>query len=148
MSKRGFKGIICGLLFTTIIGSAVYAGTGSAVEEYAYEKNVSKQFIGSGGVYTGTAGEQYVQSSVTSTSSSSRLYKVEVKWKCNLAGYVCDFEADSEIMSRYQVLSVSIGRDSDMVQFSYVTNGKAYNSISEATGIADDYTYTIYQNVN
>lgn len=144
ISKKLIKGIVCGLMLTTVIGSAVYAGTGSG-SVVAYKKNVNKSYFGAAGTYVTSGTSDYFMLKASSSSSSNKLYKVEVCRTHINSGALGDLDADAAILKAPGKVDALIMRTWDDVFSKYTSTATTYNSASEITGIQDNYVYTVMQ---
>lgn len=141
-----FKGIVCGLMFTALVGSAVYAGTGSG-SAYGYNDTyVADIFYGDVGSYRTVATSELTNIYAKNTSNSSKMYYVEAQHYLSTTGDVIELDAVQEVLDENEISSKAyVIREYDDVYASYFTIGKGYYGASTATGLADYYTYDIYQ---
>ena len=146
MKRRLVKSIICGLMLATVLGSAAYAETAN-YNRYGYNiNNIYEVIGGDAGRYLVEGTSTMMKITVTSKSTSNKLYKAKVEQQHYYTHAVLDMDADSGVRSKINTsLVASLPRDSKDTFSDYSTNAIAYNSASEVTGIQDDCTYTIYQ---
>lgn len=144
--KRNFiKGIVCGLMLTTVVGSTVFAGTYDG-EIYGYGKtNIRKEYYGSVGQYSavGTQTSAYVLA--TNTTPSSRLYKVQYGKYHNGMNQYTQYITDSNVLGHYGTIDATGERVYNDPYYSYYLVAYGYNSTAEATGQADYFRYYIEQ---
>ena len=145
MKSNLLKSIFCGLILTTILGSGVYAETAS-YERYGYRLDDEYEVMGGDvGNYLVEGTDEVMRLTATSTSTSYKLYKVEVDQKHYYLGTTLEMDADSKTLKNGGVVNAVIPRDCTDTFSDYVAKAIAYNSTSEITGVADNYTFTIYQ---
>ena len=98
MAKKNLiKGIVCGLMLTTVLGSAVYAGTLNE-QVAAYKQNVNKSYFGAAGTYITKGDSDWFVLTARSSSGSNKLYKAEVCERHYISGQVSDIDAVSQSM--------------------------------------------------
>lgn len=134
-------------MLTTVMGSVAFAKTGNYSEYLGINGKGKKSFTGTAGVYTAelakTRSDGYLKVSATSTSPSKRRYVVEAA-RTTKSGRTMDIDCVYDNMSRFRVLSTSIGRDYNEEFFVYSARVVVNNSTSEYTGICDEYKWTYY----
>ena len=139
-----FKSIVCGLMLTTVLGSAVYAGTGSETVA-AYKKNVNKSYFGAAGTYVTKGDSEWFILTSRSSSSSSKMYKVEVCEKHYISGQQSDIDGNWAFLRSGGKVEAAILRTWDDPFTIYVSTALTYNSTSESTGIQDNFRCTVEQ---
>ena len=145
MIKRSnlIKGIIAGLMLTTVLGSAVLAGVGSE-SFYVQYNNKKKVFYGSAGAYGMELEDDGFIVQTCSNSAISRKCELSASqlYYYDNAAMNADFAVDNLI--RYEGLVAAIGRYKDPL-FNYYGEATTYNTEIIATGILDKYSCTFYQ---
>ena len=141
MMKRSnlIKGIISGLMLTTVLGSAVLAGVGSETF-YVQYNNKEKVFYGSAGAYGMELEDDSFIVQTCSLSSSYKRCVLEARSVHHIAGYVVDNDVEAKDLMRYEGLSAGIFRDATNPFIDYIGYATTYNSASAVTGILDNYT--------
>ena len=133
------KGLVCGLLFTAVAGSAVMAGTGK--DEYFIGTGTQKDNIVSNvGNYCFNADEDCFDVSAVSTHSTSKKFYVVASYTSyqnDKVQYLC---TNTKVMTKGDKVACSILRDK-RDPFSEC-HGRAVTWYGEQdyTGIRDDYT--------
>lgn len=140
------KGIVCGLMLTALAGSAVYAGTDSG-RVYGYNDTyIAHIFYGDVGSYRTIANSERTSIYAKNTTSSYKMYYVEARHYLSTTGETIDIDAVQEVLALNELSSNAyVFREYSDVYASYITTGRGYNGASTATGVADYYTYDIYQ---
>ena len=133
------KGIISGLMLTTVLGSAVLAGVGSETF-YVQYNNKEKVFYGSAGAYGMKLEDDTFLVQTCSLSSSYKRCVLEARSVHHIAGYVMAYNVQARDLMRYEGLSTGIFRDATNPFIDYIGYATTYNSASTATGILDNYT--------
>ena len=141
------KGIICGLMLTTVMGTAVLAGTNSAkIPEYFIGNGTTaKGEEGDTGMYIAVAAKEYFQVKAESTSFELRKFYIEANRKLWKTDCVQEMNASEKNMTRFMSFSTSVGRDRTDVMSSCEGRFIAYNSNHVHSGVLDDYTIVIHQ---
>ena len=128
------KGIVCGLMLTTVVGSTVFAGTFSD-EIYGYNKaNIRKEFYGSVGKYSGVGTQTSAYVIATNNTVSSRLYKVQYGKYHNGMNQYIQFVTNSDVLGLYGTVDATGEREYNDPYYSYSLVAYGYNSTAEATG--------------
>ena len=146
------KGLVCGLLFTAVAGSAVLAGSGNYTEFVGINGTGFKRFVGSEGVYQaelrGTRDDGDFRVSASSTATSTKRYVVQSARLGVETGATQDIDIECADVSRYKVTISAIGRVY-MEEFSdYYGVVTVKNGVSDYSGICDSYTWELYPRAN
>lgn len=146
MAKKNlFKGIVCGLMLTAVVGSTVFAGTVNR-EIFGYNvRNINDTYSGDVGVYQTIATYDVAGLKVTNNTSSMRYYTLECDWFNSINGSMFDFEASSATLTPGGNADESIARDYSEPRYSYRIYGCGYYGTHTTSGLADKYTMTIDQ---
>ena len=146
------KGLVCGLLFTAVAGSAVLAGSGNYTEFVGINGTGFKRFVGSEGVYQaelrGTRDDGDFRVSASSRATSTKRYVLQAARIGAQSGATEEIDNEYRDMSRYNVLIAAIGRI-NMEEFSnYYGVATVKNGESDYSGICDSYTWELYPREN
>ena len=140
-----FKGIVCGLMLTAVVGTSVFAGNYSE-EVYGYKNaNIRKTYTGSVGIYTATGNQTSAGVIAVNNSGHERFYKTHYGRYHNGMDQYVEFITDSDVVATYSSLQVNGPREYDNVFYSYSLTAYGYNSTAEATGQADFFSFYIEQ---
>ena len=143
--KNFFKGIVCGLMLTAVVGSTVFAGSYSGEEYACNKKNVRKEYVGSVGQYSAVGTETSAYVIATNNTTASRLYKVQYGKYHNGMNQYTEYITDSKVLDFYRAVRVDGSRVYNDPYYSYSLVAYGYNSTAEATGQADYFRYYIEQ---
>ncbi len=157
MAKKNlFKGIVCGLMLTAVVGTVALANIDPAstrarvrvgngdfvldVEDY-YD-----YYTGTYGTFNLTGAPSTTKLSVTNISGSPNKFYVEAITFNNSLGYDQIEDSDHQISNLTPGASTSATsyRDYDYPGHRYVHNGKSYYSNTTSV-VIDNYTCTLYQ---
>lgn len=137
------KGIICGLMLTTVLGSVAYAKTASDSSNVG-RGTAKVTFYGGNGAYV-----MDLRSDGLLLQTCSQNYNKLCTLTASKVSYtgnrVEKSVVKSKVLNRYDELKVGITRVSNDPFSGYRGNAITYNSSSSVTGIMDDFTYTFYQ---
>lgn len=140
------KTILCGLIGTIAMGTAVFAGTVSR-ESYVRGKNsYTNSYKGTLGNYAAGGEADTAATSAQNTSGSSRWFSVQV-YEYNI---VTNRDEGRDVLSKEvsngSSINVEIDRDKNSKAYNYIHVGQGYasNVYSSAT-MLDNYTYTAKQ---
>ena len=147
------KGVICGLMLTTVLGSVAYAKTDTYSKYVGINGNGRKTFNGIAGVYEAelrnTSENGDFRVAATSTSTTQRIFTVEAVRSHYYAGKVQDRDVESEVIGRNRVIRAAIGRNLwDEEFYDYRGTAKAYINTFVYAGLSDNYTWTFYPRYN
>lgn len=139
------KTILCGLIGTIAMGTAVFAGTVSR-EGYVRGKNYTNSYSGTLGKYAAGGEADTAATSAQNTSGSSKWFSVQV-YEYNI---VTNRDERKYVVSKKVLngssINAEIGRDKNSKAYNYIHVGQGYasNVYSSAT-MLDNYTYTAKQ---
>ena len=139
------KTILCGLIGTIAMGTAVFAGTVSR-EGYVRGKNYTNSYSGTLGKYAAGGEADTAATSAQNTSGSSRWFSVQV-YEYNVETYRNNRkQVISDCVINGSSINAQIYRNinSKMYRYIHVGQGYASNVYSSAT-MLDNYTYTAKQ---
>lgn len=139
------KTILCGLIGTIAMGTAVFAGTVSR-EGYVRGKNYTNSYSGTLGKYAAGGEADTAATSAQNTSGSSRWFSVQV-YEYNVVTYSNEGkDVVSKKVSNGSSINAEIERDKNSKAYNYIHVGQGYASseYSSAT-MLDNYTYTAKQ---
>lgn len=140
-----FKGIVCGLMLTAVVGSTVFAGNYTN-GSYGYNvKNVNNSYTGDVGIYNAYFNSTTAGLNVRNNTNSSKYYKLECDSYYAHTNELVDISASAGVCAPYNLLNENITRDYTDARYMYRILGQGYNSTSEITGRADYYMYTLTQ---
>lgn len=140
-----FKGIVCGLMLTAVVGTAAFAGT---VERSAMLKNVgtySDYYSGDVGHYTASGTSTQCKLTTVNNTSSPR------KYECSLRRYNTD--TDTYDAGTTEVVTLAPGvnhvktltRDYDNKNYNYRNQVIGYLYTNTTSVVSDNYTYLVTQ---
>ncbi len=150
------KGIVCGLMLTVVVGTAVFANVSPASEnarvkvtngeyvldvEYYYD-----YYTGTYGTFNVAGTPSTTKISVTNIGGSPRNFYVEAITINNSLGYdkVQDSDYDYGYLTQGGSISATSTRDYDYPAHRYIHNGKSYYDNTTSV-IIDSYSCTLYQ---
>lgn len=139
------KTILCGLIGTIAMGTAVFAGTVSR-EGYVRGKNYTNSYSGTLGKYAAGGEADTAATSAQNTSGSSRWFSVQV-YEYNVETYRNNRkQVISDCVINGSSINAQIYRNINSKMYSYIHVGQGYasNVYSSAT-MLDNYTYTAKQ---
>ena len=140
------KTILCGLIGTIAMGTAVFAGTVSR-ESYVRGKNsYTNSYKGTLGNYAAGGEADTAATSAQNTSGSSRWFSVQVYEYNVVTNRNEGRDVLSKEVSNGSSINVEIDRDKNSKAYNYIHVGQGYasNVYSSAT-MLDNYTYTAKQ---
>ena len=143
------KGVVCGLMLTTVMGSVAYAKSDFYREYLGINGNGSKEFTGSAGKYEAKLTKTYNDGSfivsAASSSSSYRYYSVEAKRVYYYDNDVFDIDSVWAVMKYEDRIEAAIARNYWSEEFdNYVGNVVVYNGTSTGTGVFDNFGWIFY----
>ena len=141
------KGLVCGLLFTAVAGSAVFAGTGQA-SYFIGNWTGAKGVEGSAGKYMATAWKDSFEVEAKSTTFQNRTFYVEATYRDWQTNRQYDISANSANLTNFMTVTTSILRDKADPFKNCVGRFITYNSNTVYSGIMDDYTIILKQRAN
>lgn len=141
------KGLVCGLLFTAVAGSAVFAGTGQA-SYFIGNGTGAKGIEGNTGKYMVTAWNEYFEVEAKSTSFETRKFYVEATYRHADTGWQYEIATNSANLTNFMTVTTGLLRDKNDPTYSCCGKFIAYNSSTENSGIMDDYTIILKQRAN
>ena len=137
------KGLVCGLMLTTVLGSVAYAKTASGSSNVG-RGNEKVIFYGDNGAYA-----MDLRSDALLLQTCSQKYNKLCTLTASKVSYtgnkVEKSVVKSRVLNQYDELKVGITRVSNDPFSGYRGNAITYNSSSSVTGVMDDFTYTFYQ---
>lgn len=147
------RGIICGLMLTTVLGSVVYAKTDTYSKYVGIDGKDRKTFTGTAGVYEAelrnTSKNGDFRVAATSTSKTQRIFTVEAVRTHYYAGKVYDRDVESEVIGKNRVIRAAIARNLwDEEFYDYRGTAKAYVNTFVYAGVSDNCTWTFYPRFN
>lgn len=140
------KTILCGLIGTIAMGTAVFAGTINRESYVRGKNNYSNSYKGTLGNYAAGGEADTAATSAQNTSGSSRWFSVQV-YEYNV---VTNRDEGRDVLSKEvsngSSINVEIDRDKNSKAYNYIHVGQGYasNVYSSAT-MLDNYTYTAKQ---
>lgn len=145
ISKKLIKGIVCGLMLTTVVGTTVFAGTVNR-EVFGYNiKNISDSYTGDVGVYEAVISKDVAGIRVRNVGGSSRYYTLECDYYNSITGELYDLEASSVTLAPGGIATECIYRDYIEPRCSYRVYGCGYYGTHTTSGLADVYSFYIDQ---
>ena len=139
------KGIICGLMLTTVIGSVAYAKTDSKAF-FVGTLNKKYTFKGSNGEYVMDLGDEGLEVKAKSNSYTQKLCTLTARCFNYRTGYVIFEQANSKVLSKNDIMGAGVVRgEYEAPLIDYQGRAITYNSASSVTGILDDFTCTFHQ---
>lgn len=139
------KTILCGLIGTIAMGTAVFAGTVSR-EGYVRGKNYTNSYSGTLGKYAAGGEADTAATSAQNLSGSSRWFSAQV-YEYNVVTYSNEGkDVVSKKVSNGSSINAEIDRDKNSKAYNYihVGQGHASSEYSSAT-MLDNYTYIAKQ---
>lgn len=140
-----FKGIVCGLMLTAVVGSSVFAGTYTDGSCGYDVKNVNNTYTGNVGVYSAYFNSTTAGLNVRNNSNSAKYYKLECDTFYVHTNELVDISASDGVCTPYNLLNENITRDYKDAWYKYRILGQGYNGTSQVTGRVDYYMYTLTQ---
>ena len=139
------KTILCGLIGTIAMGTAVFAGTVSR-EGYVRGKNYTNSYSGTLGKYAAGGEADTAATSAQNTSGSSRWFSVQV-YEYNI---VTNRAERKDVVSKKVLngssINAEIDRDKNSKAYNYIHVGQGYASdVYSSATMLDNYTYTAKQ---
>lgn len=139
------KTILCGLIGTIAMGTAVFAGTVSR-EGYVRGKNYTNSYSGTLGKYAAGGEADTAATSAQNTSGSSKWFSVQV-YEYNI---VTNRDERKYVVSKKVLngssINAEIGRDKNSKAYNYIHVGQGYASdVYSSATMLDNYTYTAKQ---
>ena len=149
MMKRSnlIKGIISGLMLTTVLGSAVLANT-DRIELYIGNGNYTETTTSYAGTYIAYAGDESFTLTSMSTSDTSRKFNVEAIYRNWYDDKMLYRDYETAILTNEKSIYASIGRDRTDVFRECYGRAVTFNSTQEYLGICDDYSFIFNQRSN
>lgn len=139
------KTILCGLIGTIAMGTAVFAGTVSR-EGYVRGKNYTNSYSGTLGKYAAGGEADTAATSAQNTSGSSKWFSVQV-YEYNI---VTNRAERKDVVSKKVLngssINAEIDRDKNSKAYNYIHVGQGYASdVYSSATMLDNYTYTAKQ---
>ena len=140
------KTILCGLIGTIAMGTAVFAGTINRESYVRGKNNYSNSYKGTLGNYAAGGEADTAATSAQNTSGSSRWFSVQVYEYNVVTNRNEGRDVLSKEVSNGSSINVEIDRDKNSKAYNYIHVGQGYasNVYSSAT-MLDNYTYTAKQ---
>lgn len=139
------KTILCGLIGTIAMGTAVFAGTVSR-EGYVRGKNYTNSYSGTLGKYAAGGEADAAATSAQNTSGSSKWFSVQV-YEYNVVTYSNEgkYVVSKKVLNGSSI-NAEIGRDKNSKAYNYIHVGQGYASdVYSSATMLDNYTYTAKQ---
>ena len=139
------KTILCGLIGTIAMGTAVFAGTVSR-EGYVRGKNYTNSYSGTLGKYAAGGEADTAATSAQNTSGSSKWFSVQV-YEYNI---VTNRAERKDVVSKKVLngssINAEIDRDKNSKAYNHIHVGQGYASdVYSSATMLDNYTYTAKQ---
>lgn len=139
------KTILCGLIGTIAMGTAVFAGTINR-ESYVRGKNYTNSYSGTLGKYAAGGEADTAATSAQNTSGSSKWFSVQV-YEYNI---VTNRAERKDVVSKKVLngssINAEIDRDKNSKAYNYIHVGQGYASdVYSSATMLDNYTYTAKQ---
>ena len=145
------KGILCGLMLTTVMGSVAFAKTDTYSEHVGINNSHEKTFAGSVGRYTAQLRRDRYNGDfrviANSTTTKEKYYTVQSARMDKKGNYTVDSHGRAAILSKNgnknQIIA-AVGRDPNEEFNCYYGCAITYNNASVYSGVCDDFSWTIY----
>lgn len=140
------KTILCGLIGTIAMGTAVFAGTVSRESYVRGKNNYSNSYKGTLGNYAAGGEADTAATSAQNLSGASRWFSAQV-YEYNV---VDDRNERKDVVSKKVLngssINAEIGRDKNSKAYNYIHVGQGYASdVYSSATMLDNYTYTAKQ---
>ncbi len=146
-----FKGIVCGLMLTAVVGTTVFAGTVSRSANLKGVTTYSDTYAGDIGAFNayGTyySGTKTAYANLKAQNTYSNVYKFygEVcEWNDIYNAYT-DSDSETQQLAPGGTFTVTIIRDASYMYVDYYHHAKVYYSPYTDSVILDSYTYEVIQ---
>ncbi len=146
-----FKGIVCGLMLTAVVGTTAFAGTVSRSANLKGVTTYSDTYAGEIGAYNAYGSYNsstkiaYANLKVQNTYSNVYKFRGEVwRWD-DIQNAYTDSDTESQQLAPGGNFTVSIIRDASYDEFNYYHHAKGYYSPYTDSVVLDSYTYNVIQ---
>ena len=151
MAKRNLiKGIVCGLMLTTVLGTTGFAATKAVVQvennDYVYEvESYYNMYNGTYGNFYAKGETNLAKTEVVNDTYAQRGYALQVKEFNYGSQTITRYDYDEVVLNVYGSSYVSIFRDFDYPGTKYTHTGKSFSSPGTTSVVIDQYECTLYQ---
>lgn len=141
-----FKIIVCGAMFTLLIGSSVLASTITRSAYVRGKETYIDEYEGTVGEYVASASDNFARTTVTNMETTEKLFycSIEIYDEVNEETYMKSNFADTLATGRNA--SRGLRRDVNSKQYNYVHEATGFvSTVSSSATLVDRYSFTAKQ---